>query len=94
MRCIPYKSEIIKGKLISIRWFYENQLHSFNDQPASTYINGDKIWYTEGKLNRREDKPAIIYWDGFKIWCIDGVIVKEQRADSSIAIYKKVVGVV
>lgn len=72
---------------MSIRWYYENQLHSFNDQPSLIYDCGDKFWHTKDRLNRREDKPAVVYQDGYKKWCINGRTVKEQEIDGSMYYY-------
>lgn len=87
MKCIPYRSRVFKNSYQLIRWYYEDQLHSFNDQPSSIYDGGDKFWYTENRLNRGDGKPAMVCSDGFKKWCINGRTIKEQYSDGSIKIY-------
>jgi len=49
----------------------KDELHSFNDNPAVDFNNGDKWWYKEGKLHRL-DGPAIEFSDGEKWWYKDG----------------------
>ena len=48
-------------------------LHSFDDQPSITDLNGKRMWYQHGKLHRDDDKPAIIYPNGVCIWYINGI---------------------
>ena len=50
----------------------QRQLHSFDDEPAISYSNGDKYWYKDGLCHRDNDSPAIIYNDGSKFWYKDG----------------------
>lgn len=48
-------------------------LHSFDDQPAVTDLNGKRMWYQHGKLHRDNDLPAVIYANGDCIWYINGI---------------------
>lgn len=36
--------------------------HSFNDEPAKIYPNGDKVWWEHGLIHR-ENGPAVILKD-------------------------------
>ena len=45
--------------------------HSFNDEPAIVYYNGDKEWYRHGTIHRETD-AAIIYPSGYKEYWLDG----------------------
>jgi hypothetical protein len=43
-------------------WYNQNnQLHSFNDEPALIKKNGEKWWYKNGVVHRDNDMPAIEY---------------------------------
>ena len=60
-----------------------NQLHSFNDEPAIIRSNGTKSLYKDDKLHRDNDEPAYISSDGTKYWYKDG---KRHRDNDEPAI--------
>jgi len=62
----------------------KGELHSFDNNPAFEYTNGDKLWYKEGKLHRL-DGPAIEYSNGFKLWFKEG---KRHRDDGPACEYE------
>jgi hypothetical protein len=64
---------------------YQNELHSFNDQPAAIYSDGRKEWYQHGKLHRDNDQPASIAFDGSKYWYQHGKFHRDN--DQPAAIY-------
>lgn len=69
------------------RQYNENgRLHSYNDEPAVIYTNGDKIWYKDGKQHRDNDQPAVILVDGHKEWWVDGK--RHRDNDQPAIIYK------
>jgi len=43
------------------------RLHSFDDNPAVIYNNGDKLWYKKGRFHRKGG-PAIEWANGDKFW--------------------------
>jgi hypothetical protein len=49
-----------------------DKLHSYNDNPAIIYKDGDKCWYHEGKLHRDFDSPAYTSPDGHCEWYYKG----------------------
>jgi len=49
----------------------KDELHSFNDNPAVDYNDGDKWWYKEDKLHRLNG-PAIEWANGGKGWFYEG----------------------
>lgn len=49
-----------------------NQLHSFDDQPAIVWPSGTEHWYKHGKLHRDNDQPAIIWPNNSRHWYRDG----------------------
>ena len=51
----------------------EDELHSFNDQPACYDHLGNKEWYKDNLLHREGDKPAIIITNGFKMYYKNGI---------------------
>ena len=76
--CAEYPQLVAKEKFIcEVKEFgykhtyLNNQLHSFNDQPAIVYTNHQK-WYRYGELHRGNDLPAIIYKNGRKCWFWNG----------------------
>jgi len=38
--------------------------HSFDDEPAHVWNDGNKLWYKDGNWYRDNNLPAIIYSDG------------------------------
>ena len=91
--CADYPQLIAREKFISIvtkeemtSVYLNNELHSFNDQPAIVrlYNNGrsEKSWCKYGKLHRR-DRPAFIGEDGYKSWFWNG---KRHRDNDKPAI--------
>ena len=60
-----------QGTLIDgdvIKTYKDDNLHSFNDEPAVIYIDGSKFWYQDGKRHRDNDLPAVEFSDGSKMW--------------------------
>jgi hypothetical protein len=55
-------------------------LHSFNDEPAIIYDDGDMYWFKHGLKHRDNDLPAIIWSNGVKYWCKQGKIHRETNA--------------
>jgi hypothetical protein len=55
-----------------------NQLHSFNDEPAVICSDGAKSWYKDGKLHRDNDEPAVIHSDGAKHWYKDDKLHRDN----------------
>jgi hypothetical protein len=66
-------------------FYYQNELHSFNDQPAIIYANGTMKWYQHGKYHRDNDLPATIYSDGGKMWYQHGELHRDN--DLPVVIY-------
>ena len=44
-------------------WYKYGNVHSYNNQPAITCVDGFKAWYDTG-IRHRSDGPAIIHPDG------------------------------
>ena len=53
-------------------WHKNGKFHSYNDEPAIIYKNGDLEWYKDGNFHRDGDKPAIIRKNGDMIYCKNG----------------------
>jgi hypothetical protein len=66
-------------------FYYQNILHSFNDQPAIIYANGTMKWYQHGNLHRDKDLPAVIYSNGRKVWYQNGELHRDN--DQPAVIY-------
>jgi hypothetical protein len=64
---------------------YQNELHSFNDQPAIIYSDGSKSWCQHGKHHRDNDLPAAIYSNGSTSWYQHGKLHRDN--DQPAAIY-------
>jgi hypothetical protein len=64
---------------------YQNELHSFNDQPAAIYSNGRKEWYQHGKLHRDNDQPAVIFSHNSKQWYQHGKLHRDNDQPASVA---------
>ena len=45
-------------------WYRDGEFHSFNDEPAIVFANGDQEWYQDGMLHRDNDLPAIVFANG------------------------------
>ena len=76
--CAEYPQLIAREKFIRIGVLNEydggiysylgNMIHSFNDQPAIIYNNGNKYWFWYGKKHRGGDQPAFVDSIGYKSW--------------------------
>ncbi len=56
-----------------MRTYDENgKLHSFNDNPAVVWEDGDKEWFIHGVKGRENDRHAEEKFYGMKTWFIDG----------------------
>ena len=72
------------------------KLHSFDDEPAASYLSdplkGKKIWYKNGKLHRGNGRPAVINDFGYKkyyeYW-IDGEQVTRKAAQVYRDLFKE-----
>jgi hypothetical protein len=62
-----------------------NQLHSFNDEPAIIYFDGTKYWYKDGKCHRDNDEPAYISSTGTKYWYKDGKFHRDNDEPAIIS---------
>jgi hypothetical protein len=62
-----------------------NQLHSFNDEPAIIHSDGTKYWYKDGKCHRDNDEPAIVDADGAKSWYKDGELHRDNDEPAYIS---------
>ena len=49
-------------------WYQDGDYHSYNDEPAVIFSNGNKEWYKNGKLHRDGDKPAAIFINGETVY--------------------------
>lgn len=61
----------------------EYKLHSSNDEPAVTWVDGGKEWYQHGQRHRDNDQPAVIDADGNEEWWEYG---ERHRARSQPAV--------
>ena len=77
----PYKYTDEDG---NIRTTLDGEYHSFNDQPAIIYYDGEKRWFKNGQLHRDNDLPAIEYENGSKEWWINGKLHRENNLPSII----------
>ena len=63
---------------------YNEQAHSFNDEPAIIITKGkykgDKHWYKNGQIHR-ENGAAIIFNDGRKFYYLHGVEYLNIKSD-------------
>jgi hypothetical protein len=82
--CEWYPQMTARGKFITYKIdsdckksYLNNRLHSFNDQPAAEYENGNKYWYRHGKRHRR-NLPAIEWCNGYKQWYWKGKCRREN----------------
>jgi hypothetical protein len=62
----------------TIKYFKDDQLHSYNDNPSVFWEDGDKIWHKNGRLHRLTG-PAVINYDGWKGYFVnDEGMTREQ----------------
>jgi hypothetical protein len=64
----------------------EGNLHSYNDEPALIYSNGDKCWYKHGIKHRECDLPAVTRPNGSAEYYIDGKLHRDFDRPASIII--------
>ena len=57
--------------------YLNGRLHSFNDQPAAVYANGNQYWYQRGKPHR-DNGPAVVYADGHMEWYNSGELHRDN----------------
>ena len=69
---ILYQDEKIKT------WKIFDKYHSFNDQPAMIFANGEKRWYRNGQFHRDNDKPAAIRADSTRYWYQNGQLHRDN----------------
>lgn len=55
-----------------------NQVHSFDDEPAVRYKDGVVCWCKHDKLHRDGDKPAVVYKSGSQEWWINGKLHRDN----------------
>lgn len=55
-----------------------DNLHSFDDQPAVISPSGNKYWYKHGKLHRDNDLPAVIRSNGNQYWYKHGKLHRDN----------------
>ncbi len=82
MKCLPLGCSKITMHSNGIRVSYKGgSWHSFNDQPAVFYLNGDMWYCKEGQCHRSYNKPALIYSSGDKFYFKEG---KEYYLESEL----------
>ncbi len=77
----------------------DDELHSYNDEPAITMPDGTRLWYQNGKLHRELEKPAVVsqnevsfYFDGKLIegrYFIGSDLILVRSEDGSYESYHK-----
>ena len=71
------------------KWSIFGNLHSFDDQPAVIYSNGDKYWFQNGQLHRDDpsgQQPAVILADGEQRWYKNGQLHRDSPSGQQPAI--------
>jgi hypothetical protein len=62
----------------TIKYFKDDQLHSYNDKSSICWEGGDKYWHQNGQLHRLTG-PAVINYDGWQAYFINGVSMSKEE---------------